>query len=127
MRQRQGRPGPHMGLRSDRRTPEAAAYRKLYNSKRWRDIRARQLAKEPLCRMCKGVGRITPATVCDHITPHKGDLFRFWHGPFQSLCDAPPYRCHSSVKQSEEALGYSDEIGEDGNPIDPRHPFNIGR
>jgi 5-methylcytosine-specific restriction protein A len=74
--------------------------------------------------MCKAAGRVTPATVADHIEPHRGDPDRFWNGKLQSLCDRRPWRCHSSVKQSEEALGYSEAIGEDGHPIDPRHPWN---
>lgn len=109
------------------RSPEAALYRKHYSTKRWREIRADQLRKEPCCRMCAAHGRVTAATVCDHIEPHRGDMEKFWAGPFQSLCDDEMYRCHSSKKQSEERLGYSTEIGRDGYPIDPKHPFNQGK
>lgn len=108
----------------DRRSAEAAEYRKLYNTRRWRDIRASQLCHEPSCRMCAAAGRLTPATVCDHIEPHRGDIDKFWNGPFQSLCDQDPWRCHSRGKQSEEVLGYSKVIGADGWPTDGRHPFN---
>lgn len=51
--------------------------------------------------MCKANGRITIATVCDHITPHKGDEEAFWAGPFQSLCAMH----HSSDKQRIEKGG----------------------
>lgn len=105
------------------RSAEAEQYRRLYHMARWRRTRELQLTTEPLCRMCKAAGRITAATVCDHIDP-KTKATNFFAGPFQSLCDAAPWRCHSSTKQSEEALGYSTELGADGQPIDPRHPWH---
>lgn len=72
--------------------------------------------------MCKREGIITPATVCDHVVPHRGDEHLFWHGRMQSLC-APH---HDRTKQREERLGYSDEVGQDGWPIDASHPANGG-
>jgi 5-methylcytosine-specific restriction enzyme A len=27
-----------------------------------------------------------PATICDHVEPHRGDVNKFWLGPFMSLC-----------------------------------------
>ncbi len=33
------------------------------------ELRKRRLANEPLCRMCKALGRTTSATVPDHIKP----------------------------------------------------------
>ena len=35
----------------------------------WRKVRAAVLAAEPLCRFCDAEGRITPATIVDHIVP----------------------------------------------------------
>jgi hypothetical protein len=78
-----------------RSSPET---RRLYSTIRWARIRMAQLSAEPLCRMCAERGGVTPATVCDHATPHRGDADRFWDGPFQSLC-AP---CHNSDKQRAE-------------------------
>jgi 5-methylcytosine-specific restriction enzyme A len=75
--------------------------RKLYGTARWRAIRAAQLRAEPLCRSCREASRLTPATTCDHVTPHRGNVEAFWAGPFQSLC-AP---CHSSLKQRLEGQG----------------------
>jgi 5-methylcytosine-specific restriction protein A len=75
--------------------------------------------------MCKAAGRITPATVCDHVDPKmKATPEGFFAGPFQSLCDAPPWRCHSSRKQSAERLGYEKGVDASGRPIDPGHPWN---
>ena len=76
----------------------AGRYSDWYTTKRWRAIRSRQLKIEPLCRMCTSKGRVTEATVCDHIEPHRGDLVKFYAGPFQSLCQS----CHSSDKQRME-------------------------
>ncbi|WP_457799110.1 HNH endonuclease [Methylocystis sp. S23] len=40
-----------------------------------------------------------PATIVDHIEPHKGDKALFWrHDNHQALCIS----CHSSRKQSQE-------------------------
>lgn len=111
--------------RPDRRSPEAAEYRKLYKSARWLRTRAAQLTAEPLCRMCKAQGRTTAATVCDHVDPKKkANPATFFDGPFQSLCDDPRYRCHSSRKQQQESRGYSQELDASGLPTDPAHPFN---
>lgn len=100
----------------------------LYNDWRWRDPkngrRVRQLRLEPLCRTCWAEGRATRATVADHITPHEGDEARFWRGELQSLCDADPWRCHSSRKQRIEAIGYEPGCDKAGRPRDPNHPWN---
>jgi 5-methylcytosine-specific restriction protein A len=53
--------------RRDQRSEQASAYRRLYKMGRWRRIRAEQLAKQPLCETCLSQGRITAATVCNHV------------------------------------------------------------
>jgi len=73
--------------------------RRLYKLKRWAVIRDEQLGLEPFCRKCTERGEATPATICDHVEPHGGDVDKFWAGPFQSLCDYD----HNKVKQAEEA------------------------
>jgi len=109
---------------TDRRSPEAEAYRRLYKLARWNGkhgVRAQQLKKQPLCEMCRKAGRLTKATVCDHVDPKsKLTVEGFFAGPFQSLC-AP---CHDITKRTLEIRGYSDALGEDGWPTDPRHPAN---
>lgn len=89
----------------DQRSTEALAYRKWYKTYRWQQRRKRQLEAEPLCAKCKAAGRVTIATVADHVERHNGDPVKFWTGKLQSLCDAAPWRCHSSVKQAEENGG----------------------
>lgn len=110
----------------DQRSAEANNYRRLYFTNRWRERRARQLAAEPLCRICQANGRTTAATVADHVIPHRGDETLFFEGALQSLCDEEPFRCHSRVKQREENLGFSPAVDASGFPIDPRHPSNVG-
>src|SRR5262245_21618990 len=95
----------------------------LYSSSRWRRFRQLQLLREPLCVFCRARGVIEPATICDHVTPHAGDINKFWLGPFQSLCK----RCHDGTKKNLEQRGYLPNIGLDGSPVDPRHPANQPR
>ena len=63
--------------------------------------------------MCQAQGRITPATVCDHIEPHRGDVVAFWRGPFQSLCKP----CHDGAKQQHEVTGKMRGCDANGYPI----------
>ena len=86
----------------------------MYNNPRWRAVRAAQLAREPLCRLCLARGQYTHATVCDHLQPHHGDWAAFWAGPFQSLCQ----QCHSVDKQRAERNSRPrPAIGADGWPV----------
>jgi len=72
-----------------------------YGTARWKKRRKYQLATEPRCKMCLDIGRVTAASVADHVIPHKGDEALFWNGALQSLCKP----CHDSSKQSEERTG----------------------
>jgi 5-methylcytosine-specific restriction enzyme A len=74
-------------------------------TKRWERMRRLHLAQHPVCVMCEAQGRISPAVVCDHITPHKGDARLFWDfaSNIQGLCVAH----HNSTKQQIERRGYS--------------------
>jgi 5-methylcytosine-specific restriction enzyme A len=87
-------------------------------------MRARQLSKHPLCDMCRQQGRITPATVADHIVPHHGDP-RLFYDPnnLQSLCAS----CHNARKKLQEIHGYSPACGIDGQPLDANHPWLKGK
>lgn len=88
---------------ADRRRREHLPHRKLYGTDRWKRTARQQLEQEPLCAICLEAGRVTPATVCDHVDPNsKRTEEGFFTGPFQSLCDQEPWRCHSRVKQLKE-------------------------
>jgi 5-methylcytosine-specific restriction enzyme A len=87
-------------------------------------IRRHQLRDPPLCKYCLERAIVTPATICDHVEPHQGDVNKFWLGPFQSLCK----ECHDSTKRFVELHGFRPDIGLDGWPLDPRHPvYSRGR
>jgi 5-methylcytosine-specific restriction enzyme A len=87
-------------------------------------MRARQLAKEPLCEMCKARGLIVAATVADHTIPHHGDPELFYDTEnLTSLCST----CHSATKRMQETHGYSQAAGLDGMPSDAGHPWNKKR
>jgi hypothetical protein len=64
-------------------------------------------------------GKVIAAEVADHVIPHRDSYELFWFGELQSLCK----NCHDSVKQQEEISGFNREIGVDGFPVDPHHPF----
>ncbi|MEG0936266.1 MAG: HNH endonuclease signature motif containing protein [Clostridia bacterium] len=58
---------------------------------RWRKARTLYLRKHPLCAECRRNGVLTPATVVDHIVPHRGDERLFWdEANWQPLCKT----CH---------------------------------
>ena len=57
----------------------------------WRRARSRYLRRNPLCVECLKEKRLAPATVVDHIIPHRGDMRLFWdENNWQPLCKA----CH---------------------------------
>lgn len=87
----------------------------LYDYK-WQQRRARQLRDFPLCAMCSALGRVVPAVIADHVTPHRGNAELF-EGELQSLC----VRCHDSAKQSLERTGRIKGCDVDGRPLDPSH------
>jgi 5-methylcytosine-specific restriction protein A len=98
---------------------EASPWRAWYGRKAWLQLRTWRLGVEPLCRFCKGLGRVTPANTVDHVREHKGvwDLFIDPENT-QSLCKA----CHDGRKQQMERIGYDATVGEDGWPVDDAHP-----
>ena len=83
----------------ERQRPSAA--RRGYGP-RWRRARAAYLARHPLCVSCGAAGRLEPATVVDHIVPHKGDSVLFWdRANWQSMCKS----CHDAKTAREGRWG----------------------
>jgi 5-methylcytosine-specific restriction endonuclease McrA len=99
------------------------AWADFYKTARWQRLRKLQLARHPLCKFCLERGIVTAANVVDHVVPHKGDWAAFVTGELQSLCEP----CHKSAKRQIELRGYRTDIGLDGYPLDPNHPFNRAR
>ncbi|WP_374255070.1 HNH endonuclease [Acinetobacter brisouii] len=70
----------------------------------WNKKREAFLNQNPLCCDCKKRGYIVPATVVDHIIPHKGDKVLFWDETnWQPLCEA----CHNRKTATEDRGGWS--------------------
>jgi 5-methylcytosine-specific restriction enzyme A len=112
----------------DRQRPSAA--RRGYDA-RWRRARSRYLAEHPWCVHCLVEGRRTPATVVDHVEPHRGDERLFWdQDQWQVLCkqhhDAKTVRDgrwgqrHLSDGAARSIYGCDVH----GMPLDPNHPWN---
>lgn len=94
-----------------------------YSLLAWRVLRERQLAMRPLCAFCAAAGRATPATVADHVEPHRGDRAKFFDpSNLQSLCKT----CHDAIKQTYEKSGHLKGSGLDGLPLDATHPWFAG-
>ena len=71
----------------------ASARERGYTTK-WQRERELFLRAHPVCKRCPA-----PATVVDHIIPHRGDMRLFWsRSNWQPLCRS----CHSKHKQREE-------------------------
>lgn len=79
------------GQRHDRNRKTAA--QRGYNYQ-WRKASKQFLRTFTNCALCNA-----PATLVDHITPHKGDQTLFWNEHnWQPLCTT----CHSKQKQRQE-------------------------
>lgn len=70
---------------------------------RWQRERARFLAANPLCVIdLRESGTPVPATVVDHVVPHKGDKALFWdRSNWQPLC-----KPHHDAKTATEDGGF---------------------
>lgn len=80
-----------------------SARQRGYDSK-WEKAREGFLHKHPVCRHCQeGTPSIfTPATVVDHIVPHRGDKDLFWlRSNWQPLCKP----CHDRKTATEDGGG----------------------
>ena len=70
---------------------------RFYQTAAWRRVRRRVLAMQPLCRACLKQARMTPAKICDHISPLWDDFQGFLKGPFQGLCRP----CHAEKLEAD--------------------------
>lgn len=93
----------------------------------WRKVRLAVLRDEPLCRMCKEAGRITPAVDVDHIIAiaDRPDL-RLDPSNLRPLCKS----CHSSRTARDQGFNRGKrskgQRGCDahGMPLDPEHHWH---
>ena len=102
-RAKQFRPAGMMSANEQRSNVDrwrGSASKRGYNH-RWQKARQTFLARSPLCIGCEAVGRITAATVVDHVVPHDGDQAKFWDASHWQAC------CkwhHDSIKQMLERM-----------------------
>jgi 5-methylcytosine-specific restriction endonuclease McrA len=100
------------------------AHRDRLYGRKWKAARQAYLAAHPLCVYCEQLGRVTAASVVDHITPHRGDEKLFWDATnWQPLCEA----CHNGAKAELEQTGTLRGCDTSGTPLDPGHPWNFFR
>ena len=78
----------HRGTIDD--TAARKADKLFYKSTRWRQLRERKLAYEPLCEECHQQGRIESASEVDHIVPRSAGG-RDHTDNLQALCET----CHA--------------------------------
>jgi 5-methylcytosine-specific restriction endonuclease McrA len=102
----------------DRKTSAQRGY-----GSRWQRYRDGFLRKNPLCEECTRIGRLTVASVVDHVKPHRGDQALFWDSSnHQALCK----HCHDSFKKRLEASGKVAGCDISGLPLDVRHHWHRG-
>jgi len=89
------------GGKTYNQTSKRKQFNAKYNQAVWKKIRIAQLSRQPLCQACTVRGRVTQATVVDHVFPWNqiGEQ-AFVANIFQSLCP----ECHS-VKTGLEQTG----------------------
>ena len=69
---------------------------------RWEQARIQFLREHPLCAECERNGKVTAATVVDHIKDHKGNHDLFWNvNNWQPLCK----HCHDRKTITENRPG----------------------
>lgn len=72
---------------------------KFYDSSAWRALRKLKLQRNPMCEICYADGRLTEATIVDHIVAVKdSDEGRLDIANLQSVC----LSCHSRKTRQEE-------------------------
>lgn len=83
----------------------------------WKALELDVLEDQPFCVYCDAAGTVQPATLIDHIQPHRGDEILFWsRHNLQPLCDS----CHGRKSQHER---FSDKpyrlpgVRADGTPM----------
>lgn len=79
-----------------------------------RKLREQLLRQEPLCRMCKAKGRITAATIADHIVPLAKGGPRHTLDGLQPVCGP----CHQDKSNADKGHRVKRRISLTGWPED---------
>ncbi|MBO4394634.1 MAG: HNH endonuclease [Spirochaetales bacterium] len=78
----------------------------FYHSSKWKRLRYQFLSEHPFCEECRRHGRLTRATVADHIIPIRQGGAMLDEDNLQALCSS----CHSS-KSIKEGSRYGHPQG----------------
>lgn len=90
----------HQSRVKQRDRDRGTAHQRGYDAE-WKKHRDQFLLENPLCVDCRKKGYVMPATVVDHIVPHKGDKDLFWDKTnWQPLCET-----HHNIKTASEDRG----------------------
>ena len=94
---------------------------RLYASRRWIVFRNFGFVCIRHVAVVVNVKAKLNAVLTHHVNEHRpGDPeWMFWVGPFASLCRD----CHEALHGRPVALPYKTDIGLDGQPLDPMHPY----
>ena len=71
-----------------------------YDTSLWRRMRKALLAREPLCRECVKEGKLTSATIADHIRPVRDGADFFDASNHQPLCAS--HHARKSAKEGHQ-------------------------
>ncbi|MFK7238635.1 HNH endonuclease [Acinetobacter baumannii] len=98
------------------------AHQRGYDAE-WKKHRDQFLLEHPLCVECRRKGYVMPATVVDHIIPHKGDKDLFWNkSNWQPLCET-----HHNIKTASEDRGaWMPVVNKPVIDPDRMNPFKVG-
>jgi 5-methylcytosine-specific restriction protein A len=89
------------------------AMRRLYGA-RWAKASKAFRWAHPLCAECDRAGRLTPATVVDHVVPHRGDVAKFWDSDnWAALC-----KHHHDLKTARDDGGFGNRSTRRGGPVE---------
>lgn len=96
-----------------------AAAQRVYNSTRWKKLRAVYLGEFPLCAECMSKGQVRAAVLVDHREPLalRLDLAYEWDN-LQALCQA----CHNAKSAGEKVMAERGIMNGEPLPRDPEAP-----
>ncbi|WP_151731846.1 HNH endonuclease signature motif containing protein [Acinetobacter ursingii] len=112
----------HQSRVKQRDRDRGTAHQRGYDAK-WNYAREAYLAEHPLCVECSKRGYIVPATIVDHIIPHKGDKALFWDQTnWQPLCESH----HNSKTASEDRGAWIPAANKPKPDPERTNPYKIG-
>ena len=79
-------------------------YQKVYNTRRWKDLRAAKIRNNPVCEECARKGKTTPAKEIHHIRPFEIDndlSLAYDYDNLISLC----VECHKEAHEKLRMVG----------------------